>query len=230
MVNREIAEIFDRMARTLSFKGKDRFRALAYERAASSLKGLDQDLTKLAGERKLEKIPGIGHDLAGMIEEYIDTGRIRRCEREMRGVPNALLEMMDIPGLGPKTVALLHKNFRVKNVGDLRRLIEKGSLDKLRGFGGKKIENLRRGIELYQSSKQRRRLGMVLPLAEKLLDDARKIKLVERADLAGSIRRRRETVGDIDLLIASRKGKEALREFVKLPLIKQVTALGPTRA
>jgi DNA polymerase (family 10) len=230
MVNREIAEIFDRMARTLSFKDKDRFRALAYERAAGSLRGLDQDLTSFASKKELEKIPGIGHDLAEMIEEYIETGRIRRCEREMRGVSDELLEMMDIPGLGPKTLALLHKKFRIKNVGELRRLIEKGSLDKLGGFGAKKIENLRRGIELYQSSKQRRRLGMVLPLAEKLLDEARKIKLVERADLAGSIRRRSETVGDIDLLISSRKGKEALREFVKLPLIKQVTALGPTRA
>ncbi|HKE02719.1 MAG TPA: DNA polymerase/3'-5' exonuclease PolX [Blastocatellia bacterium] len=230
MVTREIAEIFDRMARTLAFKGKNRFRALAYERAAVSLKSLDQDLTSLASKKELEQIPGIGHDLAEMIEEYIETGRIRRCELEMRSVSDELLEMMDIPGLGPKTLALLHKKFRIKNVNDLSRLIEKGSLVELRGFGEKKIENLRRGIELHQSGKQRGRLGTVLPTAEKLLDEARKIKLVERADLAGSIRRRRETIGDIDLLISSRKGNEALREFVKLPLIKQVTALGPTRA
>jgi len=230
MVTREIAEIFDRMARTLAFKGKNRFRALAYERAAVSLKSLDQDLTSLASKKELEQIPGIGHDLAEMIEEYIETGRIRRCELEMRSVSDELLEMMDIPGLGPKTLALLHKKFRIKNVNDLSRLIEKGSLVELRGFGEKKIENLRRGIELHQSGKQRGRLGTVLPTAEKLLDEARKIKLVERADLAGSIRRRRETIGDIDLLISSRKGNEALREFVKLPLIKQVSALGPTRA
>ncbi|HKQ77173.1 MAG TPA: helix-hairpin-helix domain-containing protein, partial [Blastocatellia bacterium] len=178
MVNREIAEIFDRMARTLAFKGKDRFRALAYERAASSLRGLDQDLSSLAGKKDFEEIPGIGHDLAEMIEEYIETGHIRRCEREMRGVSDELLEMMDIPGLGPKTLASLHKKFRIENVGDLSRLIEKGSLDKLRGFGKKKIGNLRRGIELYRSSKQRRRLGMVLPVAERLLAEARKIKLV----------------------------------------------------
>ena len=230
MVTREIAAIFDRMARTLAFKGKNRFRALDYERAAVSLKSLDQDLTSLASKKELETIPGIGHDLAEMIEEYIETGRIRRCELEMRSVSDELLEMMDIPGLGPKTLALLHKKFRIKNVNDLSRLIEKGSLVELRGFGEKKIENLRRGIELHQSGKQRGRLGTVLPTAEKLLDEARKIELVERADLAGSIRRRRETIGDIDLLISSRKGNEALREFVKLPLIKQVTALGPTRA
>jgi DNA polymerase (family X) len=230
MVNQEIAEIFDHMSRVLAFKGKDRFRALAYERAAGSLRGLDQDVTGLAREKKLEEIPGVGHDLSEMIEEYIDTGHIRRCEREMRDVPEEVIEMMDIPGIGPKTLALIHQKFRIKNIDDLRRLIEKGSLVKLRGFGEKKIENLRRGIELYQSSKQRRLLGMVLPLAEKLLDEARRMKSVERADLAGSLRRGRETIGDVDLLISSRNCEEALREFVKLPAVKRVTALGATRA
>ena len=230
MINREIAEIFDRMSRTLSFKGKDRFRALAYERAAGTLKSLEQDLAVLARKKELKKIPGIGKDLAEMIEEYIETGRILRCEREMRGVSEELLEMMDIPGLGPRTLAVLHEKFAIKNVGDLSLLIEKGSLDKLRGFGGKKVENLKRGIELFQSSKQRRRLGTVLPMAETLLEGARKIGLVERADLAGSIRRRRETIGDIDLLISSKEPEQALREFTKLPLIKLVTAIGPTRA
>jgi DNA polymerase (family X) len=230
MINQEIAEIFDRMARGLFFKGKDRFRALAYERAAGSLRGVEQDLTALAREEKLQDIPGIGHDLSEMINEYIETGRIRRCEQELRDVPDELLEMMDIPGLGPKTLALLDKKFHIKNVDDLKRLVENGSLRKLRGFGAKKIENLRQGIELYRSSQQRRRLGVVLPLAERLLDEARRIEQVERADLAGSIRRRSQTVGDIDLLIASSDGEEALREFVKLPSIKRVTALGETRA
>ncbi|HEY6399883.1 MAG TPA: DNA polymerase/3'-5' exonuclease PolX, partial [Blastocatellia bacterium] len=230
MINQEIAEIFDHMSRVLAFKGKDRFRALAYERAAGSLRGLDQDVTGLARKKKLGEIPGVGRDLSEMIEEYIDTGHIRRCEREMRDVPDTLIEMMDIPGIGPKTLALLHEKFRIKDAGDLRSLIEKGSLRKLRGFGEKKIENLRRGIELYQSSKQRRLVGMVLPLAEKLLDETRRMKLVKRADLAGSIRRGQETIGDIDLLISSRNGEEALREFVKLPAIKRVTALGGTRA
>jgi DNA polymerase (family 10) len=230
MINQEIAAIFDHMSRVLAFKGKDRFRALAYERAAGSLRGLDQDVTGLAREKKLEEIPGVGHDLSEMIEEYIDTGHIRRCEREMRNVPDTLIEMMDIPGLGPKTLALIHEKFRIKNTDELLRLIEKGSLGKLRGFGEKKIENLRRGIELYQSGKERRPLGKVMPLAEKLLDEARRMKLVDRADLAGSLRRGQETIGDIDLLISSRKAEEALREFVKLPSIKRTTALGGTRA
>jgi DNA polymerase (family X) len=230
MINHEIAEIFDRMAQALSFKGKNRFRASAYERAARSLRGVEQDLTALAREEKLQNIPGIGHDLSRMIKEYIETGRIRGCEQELRDLPDELLKMMDIPGLGPKTLALLDKKFQIKNVEDLKRLVENDSLQQVRGFGAKKIENLRQGIELYQASRQRRRLSEVLPSAEKLLDEARQIALVERADLAGSIRRRSETIGDIDLLIAARDGEEALRELVKLPSIKRVKALGGTRA
>jgi len=230
MMNQEIAEIFDRMARVLAFKGKDRFRALAYERAAGSLRGIEQDLTELARQKKLKNIPGIGKDLSEMIEEYIRTGHITRCEREMRDVPDELLVLMDIPGVGPKTLALLNKKFHIKNVKDLERLIEKGALPEFHGFGKKKIENLRRGVGMFEANTQRRRLGVVLPLAEKLLDEARRIKLVERADLAGSVRRRTETIGDIDLLIASSNGEEALREFVKLPSIKRVRALGKTSA
>jgi len=111
MVNEEIAEIFDHMARVLAFKGKDRFRALAYERAGSSLRGLEQDLAEMARAGKLEEIPGIGHDLSEMIEEYLKTGRIRRCEQEINSVPDGLIELMDIPGLGPKTLARLHQKF-----------------------------------------------------------------------------------------------------------------------
>jgi DNA polymerase (family X) len=230
MINQEIAEIFDRMSRVLAFKGKDRFRALAYERAAGSLRGVEQDLSVLARQDRLRDIPGVGHDLSQMIREFIDTGHIERCEREMRGVPDELLMIMDIPGLGPKTLALLDKKFHIKNIDDLKLLIEDGMLENLQGFGAKKLENLRRGIELYQSSRKRRRLGKVLPLAEQLLVEARQLKLVERAELAGSVRRRAETIGDIDLLIASSNGEEALREFVKLPSIKRVKALGKTSA
>src|SRR5262245_45998998 len=106
MVNEEIAGIFDRMSRVLAFKGKDRFRALAYERAATSLRGLDQDVSELARAGKLKEIPGVGHDLSEMIEEYLEKGRIRRVELERRNVPGELIELMDVPGMGPKTLAL----------------------------------------------------------------------------------------------------------------------------
>ncbi len=230
MINQEIAEIFEKMARVIAFKGEDRFRALAYERAARSLRDLKENLTELARADKLEEIPGIGPDLAGKITEYIRTGRIRYYEQERRGIPDELIALMSIPGLGPKTLALLHQKFHVKNFEDLKRVLDTGAALSLRGFGEKRIKSLQRGIKLWLASHERMPLGVALPLAEHLLEEVRKIPPVEHADLAGSLRRRCETIGDLDLLIISRDSPQALREFVKLPVVKQVIARGDTRA
>lgn len=230
MINEEIANIFERVGQSLEFRGKDRFRALAYERGARSLRGLEGDLTSIAARGTLEDIPGIGHDLSTMISEYIRTHHIRRCERELAKVPAELLVLMDIPGLGPKTVALLHKKHHVKAFPDLKRLLDTDALLGVRGFGEQKIANIKRGITLWEASKQRMLLGEALPRAEALLEEIRKIKGVERADMAGSLRRRRETIGDLDFLIISRNSAHVLREFSRLPVVKQVIALGDTRA
>ncbi|MEW6128342.1 MAG: DNA polymerase/3'-5' exonuclease PolX [Acidobacteriota bacterium] len=230
MMNEEIADLFARMARVLALKGADRFRIIAYERAARSLRDLKEDITSIAREGKLDDIPGIGEDLAAMIEEYISTRHIRRYEKERRNVPDELLELMDIPGLGPKTLALLHQKFRINNLEDLKRVLDTQALLQLTGFGEKKVENLKRGIRLWLAAKARMPLGIALPLAEELLAEVRKIKLVERADLAGSLRRRCETIGDIDLLVLSGDSSKALLAFTQLPVIKQVIALGPTKA
>ena len=230
MINEEIANIFERMSRLLAFKGENRFRVLAYRRAAQSLRDLKDDLATTAREGRLDEIPGVGKDLASMIREYIEKGRIRRYDAERRGVPGALIDLMAAPGFGPKTVAVLHEKLSITSVEELNRAINSGALLELRGFGEKKVENLRRGLALWLSSKQRMPLGVALPMAEKLLDDLRKLASVERADVAGSVRRRRDTIGDLDLLIVSANSPRALREFSKLPGVKQVAALGETRA
>jgi len=230
MLNEEVARIFENMARVLAFKGKDRFRIMAYERAAVSLRDLDDDLGQIAEAGKLREIPGIGHDLAEMIEEYVKTRAIHRYEQECRGIPEGLIELMAIPGIGPKTLALFHKRCRVNDFKSLKQAIDKGTLARLPGFREKKIENIQRGIELWLSSQKRMLLGVALPLADNLLEKLRKIPLVDRADVAGSIRRRRETIGDMDVLIISRDSPRALKEAVKIPIVKQVLALGDTRA
>ena len=107
MGNEEIARIFERMARVIAFKGGDRFRIVAYERAAVSIRDVEEDLANLAKQEKLEEIPGIGKDLSEMIEEYVRTGKMKRYEHECRGIPAELIDLMSIPGLGPKTLALL---------------------------------------------------------------------------------------------------------------------------
>ncbi|HTR38700.1 MAG TPA: DNA polymerase/3'-5' exonuclease PolX [Bryobacteraceae bacterium] len=230
MLNEEIAKTFENMARLLAFKNEDRFRIMAYERAAVSLRDLDVDLATIAREGKLDEIPGIGKDLAGMIEEYIRTRKIKKYEQARRGIPDGLIVLMSIPGLGPKTLALFHKKLKVNDLESLKRALESGKAGKLPGFGPKKAENLQRGIDLWTAGHKRMLLGVALPMGENLLEQLRKIKLVTQADMAGSLRRKRETIGDMDMVIGSPDGARALQECVKLPVVKQVLAIGGTRA
>lgn len=230
MVNEEVAQIFERMARVLAFRGEDRFRIMAYERAAVSIRDLEEDLASIQKAGKLEEIPGVGKDLSEMIEEYVRTGKIKRYERECKGIPPGLIELMSVPGLGPKTLALLHSKYRITCLDDLKRALERAASAKLKGFGEKKIENIKRGIDLWFASQKRMLIGVALPIAENLLAELRKIKLIERAEVAGSIRRKRETIGDVDVLIISKDSEQALRQASKLPLVKQVLALGTTKA
>jgi Helix-hairpin-helix domain len=121
MSNADIAHIFERMSRVLALKGKDRFRIIAYENAARALHDLDRDLSEIAAEDKLAEIPGIGKDLAGKIAEAFKTGCVKQCEGECRGIPDSLLALFEIRGLGPKTIALLHRRFHVNTVDELQR-------------------------------------------------------------------------------------------------------------
>ncbi|HEX4998295.1 MAG TPA: DNA polymerase/3'-5' exonuclease PolX [Terriglobia bacterium] len=230
MLNDEIAGIFERMARVLSFKGANRFRIIAYERAAQALTDVSEDLTAMARDDRLKEIPGIGADLEGMIREYIRTKRIRKYDDEREGISDELIELMGIPGLGPKTLAQLHEKLGVSSLQDLKRALESDSRPAIPGFGDKKVENLRRGVELWQSRRQRLPLGSALPLAERLLDHVRRVRGVDEADLAGSLRRRLETIGDIDVVVAAADRATALKAIVRLPEVREVLALGDTKA
>ncbi len=230
MLNEEIARTFERMARVLAFKGEDRFRIMAYERAAVSIRDLEEDLASMAQQGKLEDIPGIGHDLSEMIDEYVRTRKVKRYDQECKGIPPGLIDLMSIPGLGPKTLALLRKKFHITCLEDLKACLDKEACVTLKGFGQKKIDNIKRGIDLWAASQKRMLLGVALPLAENLLAELRKMKLIDRAEVAGSLRRRRETIGDVDVLIVSKDSPQALQQLVKLPLVKQVLGIGDTKA
>ena len=228
--NEEIANIFEKMSRVLALKGKDRFRILAYQKAAQSIRDLEQDLSAVAAKGKLEEVPGIGKDLAGKIEEALRTGHIRQCEHECRHVPDSLLTLFEVRGLGPKTIALFHKRYNVNDIEDLKGLLGSGRLKKKAGFGEKKIAALAEALESWTTSHQRMLLGLALPKAEALLERVRKLSLVARAELAGSLRRGRETIGDVDLLVTSKDSAQALLEISHLPLVTRVLAIGPTKA
>ena len=230
MVNEEVARIFERMARVLAFKSEDRFRVMAYERAAVSIRDLKEDLSSVAQAGKLEEIPGIGKDLSEMIAEYVTTGKIARYNKECRGIQPGLIDLMTVPGLGPKTLALLHQKLHINSLADLKRCLSGEAIRKIKGFGSKKVENIRRGLDLREASQKRMLIAVALPMAENFLDLIRKIEPIERAEIAGSLRRRRETIGDLDVLIQSKDAAEALREITRLPIVREVLGVGDTKA
>ena len=230
MLNEEVARIFENMARVLAFKGEDRFRIMAYERAAISIRDLKEDLSSISKAGKLEDIPGIGKDLSEMIAEYVTTGKMSRYDKECRGFKPSLIELMSVPGLGPKTLALLHQKLHINTLEDLKRCLEGEAIQKLKGFGAKKVENIRRGLDLRETSQKRMLIAVALPLAENFLERIRKIEPIERAEMAGSLRRRRETIGDLDILIQSKDAAGALKEITRLPIVKQVLGVGDTKA
>lgn len=230
MLNEEVARIFERMAHVVAFKGGSRFRVMAYERAAVSIRDLKEDLAAIAAEGKLEEIPGIGKDLSEMIEEYVAGRKVSRYEKECRGIEPSLIELMTVPGLGPKTLALLHRKLHVDSLEDLKRCLGGEAIAKLKGFGDKKVENIRRGLDLWEASRRRMLISVALPLAENFLERIRQMERIDRAEIAGSLRRRRETIGDLDILIQSKDAEGALKEIAGLPIVKQVLGIGDTKA
>jgi len=230
LTNEAVARIFEKMSRVLALKGKDRFRVLAYERAARSIRDLDENLADLSSAGKLQEIPGIGKDLAAMIEEALRSGRVARCERECRSVPESLLRLFEVRGLGPKTIALLHRELRVDSADDLKRVLESGEVAALPGSGEKKASAIRKALASWSTGSDRVLLGLALPQAEELVRHIQHLRGVSQAALAGSLRRGRETIGDADVLVTSEDSAAALEEISRLPAIDQVLALGPTRA
>ncbi len=229
MKNQSIAQIFNEMAELLDLKGENVFRVRAYRRAAQNIDGLSKDVAAFTRE-DLESIPGIGKDLAGKIQEYLDTGKITQHEELKKQIPHGVLELLRIPGLGPKTSMMLYEEKKIKNIDELEALTRAGRLAGLPGIQKKTEENILKGIEQIKHGTERRPLGRVLPLAEDIVDRVRGKAPVDRIIVAGSIRRRKETVNDIDILATSKKPEKVMEFFVKLPQVARVLMHGPTKS
>ncbi|MGE5446442.1 MAG: DNA polymerase/3'-5' exonuclease PolX [Ignavibacteriales bacterium] len=227
--NREIAEIFDKIADILELLNENPFRIRAYRNAGENIRELTEDIEDLAGRGELTKIPGVGPDLAGKIKEFISTGKIEDYEELKKRVPEELTELLEIQRLGPKTISKLNKELGVKNLEDLERALERGEILKLRGMGEKKVEDIRRGIELFKKSRERIPLGIALPLAEEIVRKISKIPGTKETAIAGSVRRMKETIGDIDILTEARDGERVIKTFTSLPFVKEVLAAGDTK-
>jgi len=229
MKNRELARMFEAIADSLEFEGESPFRFNAYRRAARAMMDLSEDIEEIHRRGELMQIPGVGSKTAEKIEEYLKTGKMQRYEEARKHVTPSLLELMRIPGLGPKRLKIIHDKLNVNNLEELEAAAQNGRLNELPGMGQKTAENILRGIKLVQQAGKRIPLGLALPVVEELVDNLRKAAKIERCLPAGSLRRMRETIGDIDILATGADGRKIVNAFTKLPDVRDVLAKGDTK-
>lgn len=229
MKNREIARIFSEIADIQEFKGYDIFKIRAYRRAALNLEGLPQEVDTLSHKELLE-IPGIGHDLADRIEEYLQTGRMALHEKLKEEVPPGMLELLVVPGLGPKTARLIYDQLGVGSIDDLERAAADHRLVGLPKIQKKTEENILKGIAMVKRGRERFPLGRVLPLARLLVQGLVKIAQIDRIEIAGSIRRWKDTIKDIDIVATSGDPAALMTAFINLPQVDQVALKGTTKS
>lgn len=230
MKNQELADIFNRIADIMEYRGDLVFKINAYRRAARALEGLSQDIAQLARSDELEKIPGIGRAIAAKIREYLNTGRMAKYEEVSASVPRELIDLLQIQSLGPKTLALLNRRLGVKDLPSLIQALDSGEVERLPGMGTKKVENLRLGVKNFRQGRERLFLGQAYPLARSLVSQLRELLKTDKVAAAGSLRRMRETVGDIDILVCHEDGQQAIEAFLSLPLAAKVLGRGETKA
>ncbi|MGB9741834.1 MAG: DNA polymerase/3'-5' exonuclease PolX [candidate division WOR-3 bacterium] len=228
--NQELARIFERIADALELKGETGFRVLAYRKAARVLNDLAEDVTVLDRENRLETIPGIGTGIAKKIHEYLTTGKMKKLTEATTGIDPGLFALLDIPGVGPKTVKLLSDKLGVKNVEDLKRVLTDGSAARLPGMGARKVENILKGMENIAQAGERMYLNEAYELAESVVKYLEDEPAVKQVSVAGSLRRGKETIGDIDILATGTNPEPIIHRFVTFPSTRQVVSAGETKA
>jgi DNA polymerase (family 10) len=233
MTNHQIADLFEEMADLSDLLGGDKFRAIALQKIARVLRELPDDLCNDPAVclESLQKLEGIGKSSAQRILECLQTGRIAEHQQMLAQVPPGLLTLLNVPGVGAKTVALLWKEGQVQSCEDFKTRLAAGGLKGIKGLGDKKLANILANLELAQTANVRVNIGRALPAASWFVGQLRQIKGVKQAAYAGSLRRGRETVGDLDLLAAVEPADApAVSDaFTRLPAVKEVIGQGPTK-
>jgi DNA polymerase (family 10) len=231
MENVEIARALREVADLLEVRGENPFKVRAYRNAARTIEGLTRPLADLVREgADLEEIPSIGKDMAGYITELVRTGRLRRLEELERKIPHGVAELMRLEGVGPKKAMTLHRELGVRNIDDLARALDEGEVEKLPGFGKRSAEKLRRAIRDYRRHVERYKLSDADQLIRPILDYMRGAPGLRELEVAGSYRRRVETIGDVDILAAAAEPKRVVAHFTAYPGARRVESAGTTRA
>ncbi|MCM8831159.1 MAG: DNA polymerase/3'-5' exonuclease PolX [Candidatus Omnitrophica bacterium] len=230
MENKQIAQIFREIAKLLELKDDNPFKIRAYQKAAQSIEDLEQNIIVLAEQDKLTEIPGIGKDLALKIKEILQTGKLNYHLQLKKEFPEGLLEMIKIPGLGPKTVKKIYEKFKIDTIEKLKEAVLAKKLIGVEGIKDKVQENILRGIELLEQGKSRSPLYIASQIAESFISKLKNAKEVTKIEVAGSLRRRKDTIRDIDILVVSDKPTFVIDKFSSLPMVKEVLSKGATKS
>ena len=229
--NAEIADRFEQLADLLEIQGANPFRVRAYRNAARFIRGHSRSLAELLGEgADLAELPGIGEDLAEKIATLVRTGRLPLLEQTAKKVPAPLIEMTRIEGLGPKRAQALYKALKIRSLEDLARAARSGRIRELPGFGARTEQLIAQRVERAATAEHRLRLADAEEVARPLVAYLRGIEGVKEVEVAGSFRRRRETVGDLDMLVCAARGAKVMDRIVRYEDVAEVQALGSTRA
>ena len=228
--NADIAAIFDEMADLLEIEGANPFRVRAYRNAARTVQGLGRDAAALVEEEfAFTRLPGIGKDLAGKIAEIVRTGHCVELSKLHKRMPAALSLLLKIPGLGPKRVAILHKKLKINTPAQLQRALRQGRLRELTGFGEKTEQRILEAVEAQLVKKRRFPLATAAEYAEPLARYLRKAKGAKDVIIAGSYRRCKETVGDLDIVATATRGSPVMERFTSYDEVKEIVSQGTTR-
>jgi DNA polymerase (family 10) len=226
----KVAEILVGIGTLLELKGENPFKTRAYANAARTIENLNEPLAKLVAEKRLGEIKGIGEALERKITELVETGKLKYYDELKASIPPGLIEMLEIPGLGPKKIQALNQKLGVDSVEKLEAACKKGKVAELDGFGEKTQANILEGIERRRTYASKHWLSEALRAAEPLLEYLRGHPEVVRCSAAGSLRRFKEVIGDIDLLASAKRPADVIEFFVSQPGILKVTAKGETKA
>lgn len=230
MRNAEVASVLNEYADLLELRGEDRYRIARYRDAATRIEHHTEPIEDLVRDGRVREIRGVGESIGAKVVEYIQTGKIEALERLRERVPPAAAMLMNIPGIGPRRATLLTRELRIETVADLERALESGRVAELPRLGERVAERILEEVRRLKTRGRRLPLGVALPAAEQVARELQAHPAVLQVTPAGSIRRMKETIGDIDLLVASDHPAEVIDAFVTLPAVRDVLAAGETKA
>ena len=231
ITNAEIAKMLSQTADLLEIKGENPFKVRAYKNAAKLIENSSKDFDKLVKEGfDLTRLPGIGKDLSAAIKEIVTIGKFPKLEKLKEEIPQGLVDMLSIEGLGPKRIKQIYDAFHITSLDELKKYAESGEFDKLPGFGEKLIQKILKGVKQLKKAGIRFLWADVEDVAEDLREYLLNFKGVEIVEIAGSYRRRKETVGDLDILVVAEDYMKVSEYFVKYPRVKEIHSAGLTRS